>query len=129
MGLILFGVLLVILGFLVNVLDIASGGILRTVGWVIIIVGVAVALLDLLRDAARYRPRGAVPALESEGPNITFIVWGIGLIVIGLLVDIFTFAGGGILRTVGWLLIIVGILLTLIDIAREPRHRSWRPRA
>jgi hypothetical protein len=125
MGFILLGVLLVILGFLVNVLDLASGGILRTVGWVLIIVGVVLALLDVLRDAARSRPGGA---LQSEGANITFIVLGIGLIVLGLVVDIFTRAGGGILSTLGWVLIIVGIVLTFIDIAREPRHRSWRRR-
>jgi hypothetical protein len=125
MGFILLGVLLVILGFVVNVLDLASGGILRAVGWILIIVGVVLALVDILRDAARYRPGGALP---SEAANFTFILWGIGLIVLGLLVDIFTRAGGGILATLGWVLIIVGIVLTFVDIARELRHRRWRQR-
>ena len=126
MGLILLGVLLVILGFLVNVLDLAPGSILRTVGWILIIVGVVLAFLDLLRDAARYRPGGS---LAGEDANITLIIWGIGAILVGLLVDVFTSASGGIFRTVGWVLIVVGILLTLIEIAREPRHRAWRYRA
>jgi hypothetical protein len=124
MGLILLGVLLVILGFILNVLDILPGSILRTVGWILIIVGVVLALLDILRDSARYRT-GSVGAQET---HITFIIWGIAIIVAGLLVDVFTAASGGILRTVGWVLVIVGIVLALIDIAREPRHRSWRQR-
>ena len=123
MGLILLGVFLVIVGFLVNALDLLPGSILRVVGWLLIIVGVVLAFLDLLRDAARARPG---TSLAGDEPNITFIVWGIGAIVIGLLLDVFTGVSGGILRTVGWVLIIMGIVLTLIDIAREPRHRTWR---
>lgn len=122
MGLILLGILLVLAGFIVNVLDVLPGSIMRTVGWVLIIVGVVLAFLDLLRDAARYRPRGGI--LVADDAKVTFIVWGIGLIIVGLLFDAFL-AGGGILRTVGWVMILVGILLTLVDIAREPRHRTW----
>jgi hypothetical protein len=129
MGLILAGVFLVIVGFLVNVLDLLPGTIMRTVGWILIIVGVALAFLDILRDAARARPGAVGTALRTDDTKITFIVWGIGLIVFGLLVDIFTSASGGILRTLGWLLIIAGIILAFIDIAREPRHRTLRYRA
>ncbi len=125
MGLILLGVLLVIAGFLVNVLDLLPGTIMRTVGWVLIIVGVVVAFLDILADAARSRPAGA---LASEDTRFTFIIWGIGLVVLGLLVDIFTSAGGGILRTLGLVLVLAGIVLAFIDIAREPRHRTLRYR-
>ena len=126
MGLILLGVLLVIVGFLVNALDLLPGTILRVVGWVLIIVGVVVAFLDILADAAWSRP-GA--ALGSQDTKFTFILWGIGLIVLGLLVDIFTSAGGGLLRTLGLLLVLAGIILAFIDIAREPRHRRLRYRA
>lgn len=125
MGLILLGVLLVIAGFLVNALDLLPGGILRAVGWILIIVGVVIAFFDLLADAARSRP-GA--ALGSDDAKFTFVIWGIGLIVVGLLVDIFTSAGGGILRTLGLLLVLAGILVAIIDIAREPRHRTLRYR-
>jgi hypothetical protein len=122
MGLIIVGLLLVIAGFIVNVLDVLPGTVMRAVGWILIAVGAVLLFLDLLRDAARSRPLAG----GADEPQLTFIVWGIGLIILGLLLDVFTSLGGGLLRTVGLVLIVAGIVIALIDIARQPRYRIAR---
>jgi uncharacterized protein YjeT (DUF2065 family) len=54
MGLILLGIFLVIVGIIVNFMDILPGGNLRLLGWVLVAVGVLVAIFDFARGP-RYR--------------------------------------------------------------------------
>lgn len=51
------------------------------------------------------------------------IAWGIGLIVLGLILAVIGFGAGGLVQWIGWILLGVGIILAIIHaIGRAGTH-------
>ncbi|HVL87435.1 MAG TPA: DUF1328 domain-containing protein [Candidatus Thermoplasmatota archaeon] len=54
-----------------------------------------------------------------------FVYWGIGLIILGLLIGLLGGPFGGTISNIGWLLLIVGVVLAVLDFLTGRRVRAY----